>query len=73
MNRSVFDLLTANQTEKIVAYHSDKPLEQRIQWLAERANERSLSEEEQFENRGYARANRFLSILCARVRRRLAS
>lgn len=69
----VFDLLTADQAEKIVAYHADEALQQRIEWLAERANEGTLSDEEQSEYQGYARANRFLSILCAGVRRRLAS
>lgn len=69
----VFDLLTPDQAEKIVGYHADEALQRRIEWLADRANEGALSDEEHAEYEGYARANQFLSVLCAGVRRKLAS
>jgi len=69
----VFDLLTPEQAEKIAEYHADEALQRRIEWLAGRANEGALSDEESAEYQGYARANQFLSVLCAGVRRKLAS
>lgn len=69
----VFDLLTPDQALKIVAYHADEALQHRIEWLSERSNEGTLSDEERAEYQGYARANQFLSVLCAGVRRKLAS
>jgi hypothetical protein len=69
----VFDLLTADQAREIAGYHADEALQQRIEWLAVRANEGALNEDERAEYDGYARANRFLSVLCAAVRRKWAS
>lgn len=69
----IFDLLTSDQAEKIVGYHADEALQGRLEWLADRASEGLLTDDERAEYEGYARANQFLSVLCAGVRRKLAS
>lgn len=69
----VLDFLTPDQARRISDYHADDELQNRIEWLSQRSTEGSLTENERSEYEGYVRANRFLSILCGRVRRKLAS
>lgn len=68
----VIDLLSSEQAGQIANFHADAALQQRIEQLAEKANEGELTAEEQAEYEGYAHANRFLAVLQAGVRRRTA-
>lgn len=69
----LFDLLTPDQAQRIADYHADDVLQERIEWLAQRSTSGELTDDERAEYEGYARANRFLSVLRARVRRRCVS
>lgn len=67
----VFRLLTREQTLQIADFHGDTELQDRIQILAEKANEGRLSDEERSEYEGYAQANKFIAVLKAKARRML--
>ena len=54
-------------------YRGDAGLQRRIEQLAERANEGELTAEEQAENEGYVRANKFVAILQAKARKLLSN
>jgi hypothetical protein len=69
----VLRILSADQARQIVDFHGDEKLQQRIEELAEKANEGELTEEERAEYQGYAQANQFIAILQAKARRLLAS
>ncbi|MCA9238074.1 MAG: hypothetical protein KDA44_21520 [Planctomycetales bacterium] len=68
----VFDLLSQEQAGQIAGFHAEAELQDKIQQLAEKANEGELTPDEQAEYEGYAHANRFLAILQAGLRRRTA-
>jgi hypothetical protein len=65
----IIDLFTAQQAQAILHYCGDPLIRDRIATLAERNNEGSLSEKAEFE--GYVRANKFISTLQAKARKRL--
>ena len=62
-----------DQARGIVEYRGDAGLQRRIEQLAERANEGELTAEEQAENEGYVRANKFVAILQAKARKLLSN
>jgi hypothetical protein len=68
----ILRLLTAEQVRALVAYRGDDALRLRIEELAERNTEGSLSEAERSEYEGYVRANHFIAVLQASARRVLA-
>jgi hypothetical protein len=69
----IFGILTPEQVHKIVDYHADEELQDRISLLATKANEGELSDEERAEYEGYVHANRFVAILQAQARRRISA
>lgn len=69
----VLGILSTDQVHKIVDYHADESLQARLEELAHKANEGELTEDEQSEYEGYAQANKFVAVLQAQARRRLAS
>ena len=75
-NRGIDPLLqffTEDQAREIVKYRSDLVLRQRIEELAELANEGELTPADQDEYEGYVQANKFVAILQAKVRKLLTS
>ena len=69
----VLRILNRDQARKIVDFHGDEDLQRRIEELAEKANEGTLTEEERAEYHGYAQANKFIAMLQAKARHLLAS
>jgi len=69
----VLGILSTDQVHKIVDYHADESLQARLEELAQKANEGELTEDERSEYEGYAQANKFVAVLQAQARRRLAS
>ncbi|HEY3901486.1 MAG TPA: hypothetical protein VGM54_22945 [Chthoniobacter sp.] len=69
----VLRILDRDQARRIIDFHGDEALQQRIEELAEKANEGQLTEEESSEYRGYAQANSFIAVLQAKARQLLAS
>ena len=67
----ILRLLTPGQVQALAAYRGDEALRQRIDELASRNGEGSLTEREQAEYEGYVRANKFVATLQARARRML--
>ena len=65
-------ILSLEQAAQIVDFHSDEALQQRIEILAEKANEGELTDDERSEYQGYAHANKFIAVLQARARRILS-
>jgi hypothetical protein len=66
-------ILERDQARRIVDFHGDEALQNRIEELAEKANEGELTPEESAEYRGYAQANQFIAVLQAKARQLLAS
>ncbi len=66
---SVLRILSREQAAQIVDFHGDDELQQRIELLAEKANEGELTDDETAEYHGYAQANKFIAVLQARARR----
>ena len=69
----VLRLLSRDQALKIIDFHGDEALQQRIEELARKANEGELTDEERGEYEGYAQGNKFVAVLQAKARRLLAS
>ena len=69
----VLGFLSPDQVHKIADYHADASLQARIEELASKANEGELTDDERAEYEGYAQANKFVAVLQAQARRRLAS
>lgn len=67
----IIDLFTAQQAQAILHYCGDPLIRDRIATLAERNNEGNLSDAEKAEFEGYVRANKFISTLQAKARKRL--
>ena len=67
----IFRMLTRDQAAQIADYHGDETLQQRIEFLAVKANEGELSDAERAEYEAYASANRFLAVLKMKARRAL--
>jgi hypothetical protein len=67
----ILRLLTVEQAQRIVSYRADAALLQRIEELAEKANEGELTPDERAEYEGYIKANRFVALLQATARKLL--
>jgi hypothetical protein len=66
--RSLFDLLSPEQVEKISRLGRDEDLERRVSDLAQRANEGELTAAEEAEYLGYVEANSVLAVIRAAAR-----
>jgi hypothetical protein len=66
-------ILSRDKAMQIVDFHGDEALQERIEELAEKANEGELTGEERAEYEGYIHANYFIATLQAKARRLLAS
>lgn len=64
--------LTPEVARQLVALRSDPELQARVDALADRCNDGSLSPEEREEYEIYVRASRFIAILQAKARKLLA-
>jgi hypothetical protein len=64
--------MTVDQARALLAYRGDDALRARIDELAAKNTEGELSEAEQSEYAGYARANNFIAVLQAKARKLLA-
>ena len=69
----ILQFFTEDQAREIVKYRGDSQLQQRIEELAELANEGELTPADQDEYEGYVQANKFVAILQAKVRKLLTS
>jgi selenocysteine lyase/cysteine desulfurase len=69
----ILQFFTVDQAREIVEYRGDSGLQQRVEELAERANEGMLTPDEQAEYEGYVRANKFVAILQAKARKLLSN
>lgn len=69
----ILQFFTVDQAREIVEYRGDSGLQQRLEELAERANEGMLTPDEQAEYEGYVRANKFVAILQAKARKLLSN
>ena len=69
----VLRILNREQAARIVGFHGDEDLQQRIEELAGKANEGELTDAERAEYQGYAQANKFIAVLQAKARSLLAS
>lgn len=58
---------------RILEIHGDEDLQDRIEVLADKANEGELTDSERAEYEGYIQGNNFIAVLQARARRLLAS
>lgn len=56
-------ILSRDQAMQIVGFHGDEALQERIEELAEKANEGELTERERAEYEGYIHANYFIATL----------
>lgn len=68
----ILQFFTIDQAREIVNFRGDAQLQARIETLAAKCNEGELSAEEQAEYEGYVKANKFIAILQAKVRKLLA-
>ena len=68
----ILKFFTVDQAQQIVGFRGDPQLQARIEELAAKCNEGELSAEEQAEYEGYVKANKFIAILQAKVRKLLA-
>lgn len=71
VTKPVFRLLSRDQVAQIADYHGDESLQQRIEELAQLANEGELSPAELAEYEGYAHANKFMAIMKLQAKRLL--
>lgn len=67
----LFDILTPDQLRKLSELQGEPSLAERVQELAEKANEGELSDSEAAEYEAYIEANDLLAILQAEARFRL--
>ncbi len=68
----IFSLISVEQARKWVEYRGTPELQDRIEVLAARCNDGSLSDEERAEYEGYVRANKFVALLQAKARKLIA-
>jgi len=59
----LLQLLLPGREDAVLAVQTDRPLRKRIEELAEKSTEGSLSSEERDEYAGYVRANKFVAVL----------
>ena len=69
----ILQFITVDQAREIVDFRGDADLRQRIDQLAERANEGELTADEQAEYEGYVHANKFVAIFQAKARKLLSN
>ena len=69
----IIKFFTVEQAQAIVQYRGEASLRKRIEKLAGKANEGELTPDEQAEYEGYVRANKFVAILQAKLRKLLAN
>jgi hypothetical protein len=67
----IFGFFTVDQAKALIAYRGDEPLRDRIEQLATRSTEGTLTESERAEYEGYVRANKFIATLQAKARKLL--
>ena len=68
----VLRLLPVQQAQRLVEYQPELSLQARVEELAAKCNEGELTADERAEYLSYVQANKFVAILQATVRRRLA-
>jgi hypothetical protein len=68
----ILRLLPVEQARELAEYRPETSLQARVEELSEKCNEGELTEGEQAEYLGYVQANKFVAILQAQARRRLA-
>jgi hypothetical protein len=71
--QSLFKLLSHEQVEQIVKLGPDEDLERRVTYLASRANEGELTQEEEAEYLGYVEANSVVALLRVAARQQAAA
>ncbi|HVJ68391.1 MAG TPA: hypothetical protein VM510_10425 [Caulifigura sp.] len=69
--RGFFDLLSPEQLEQIQHLRGDEALEDRVTYLAARANEGELTAAEEAEYLGYVEANSVIAVLRTAARLQL--
>lgn len=69
----ILKFFTIGQARGIVEYRGDADMQRRVGELAAKANEGELTPQERAEYEGYSRANKFMAVLQAKARKRLAS
>ena len=67
------DAMTPDLARRLLAFRPDPAVQDRIDELAGKANEGELTPEEREEYEGYSRANKFVAVLLAQARKRLAA
>lgn len=65
----VIHMLSPDQARQLLEYRGDERLRQRIDELATKSNEGTLSPQEFAEYQGYVRANKFIAVLQAQARK----
>lgn len=68
----ILEFFTVDQAQAIVNFRGNAQLQTRIEELAGKSNEGDLSPEELAEYEGYVKANKFIAILQAKVRKLLS-
>jgi hypothetical protein len=68
----VLRLLPVEQARELAEYRPASSMEARLEELAGKSNEGELTEAERAEYLGYVQANKFVAILQAQARRRIA-
>ena len=71
MMSSVANCLDRPSLQSIVELRAPPETEERVEWLAERANEGQLTKEERVEYEGCVRFSNFLSVLQLKARNKL--
>ena len=66
------EAMTLDLANRLAGFRPDPDLQDRIDELGRKANEGALSPEEREEYEGYNRANRFIAVLQAQARKRMA-
>ena len=65
----ILGFFSREQAESLVAYRGDDSLRARIEELAQKNTEDTLTSAERAEYEGYAQANKFVAILQAKARK----
>ena len=66
-------IVLPEKAEEVVEFRADPELQARIEELARKSTEGELSDAEQAEYSGYARANKFIAILQRQARQLIKS
>jgi len=69
----ILRILSDDQMQQLIEYQGEKPLRLRIDELASKSNEGTLTPSEQAEYEGYVRANKFVATLQAQARKLIGS